>query len=314
MLGLTTHYDSLKVTRDAPPEVIRAAYQALASKYHPDRNPNNAEAERLMKLVNAAYEALGDPAKREQHDRWIQSMEMMAQQAALVHHAQRGRRPDDAPSVPYAPRDNPGARSKRAPLWVFTGVTLALLAGVAAWLVPMLFEDHSISARSLSSAAAAREGAGERIAERVAVAPAPANMPTYVRPSRAPSGEAWPTESGYIPGFKVLFNDGQSTVTLDNSANSSDVYLKLYAYRDARSFTVRWVYVKGGDAFTVRDLRPGRYEIRYRDLDNGIVTRSEPFELRENTVAEGTRITAVRIPLVKATQRDRVAGSFDLDF
>ena len=41
MTKVRTHYDNLKVARNAPPEVIRAAYKALAQKYHPDRNSNN---------------------------------------------------------------------------------------------------------------------------------------------------------------------------------------------------------------------------------------------------------------------------------
>lgn len=70
-----THYDNLKVARNAPPEVIRAAYRTLSKKYHPDHNPNNKEAIRIIQLINAAYEVLSDPIKRETHDRWIAQME-----------------------------------------------------------------------------------------------------------------------------------------------------------------------------------------------------------------------------------------------
>jgi DnaJ-class molecular chaperone len=37
-MAIHSHYDSLKVARNAPPEVIRAAYKALSHKWHPDRN------------------------------------------------------------------------------------------------------------------------------------------------------------------------------------------------------------------------------------------------------------------------------------
>ena len=56
----TTHYDNLKVARDAPSEVIRAAYRALTQRYHPDRNPD-PEAARIMQIINRAYEVLSDP-------------------------------------------------------------------------------------------------------------------------------------------------------------------------------------------------------------------------------------------------------------
>ncbi|MDF2457748.1 MAG: putative rane protein [Nitrospira sp.] len=71
MANVHTHYDNLKVTRNAPPEVIRAAYRSLSQKYHPDMNPGKPDAERVMKLLNQAYEILSDPIKRQEHDRWI---------------------------------------------------------------------------------------------------------------------------------------------------------------------------------------------------------------------------------------------------
>ena len=64
MARIRTHYDNLKVTRDAPPEVVRAAYQALSKKYHPDKNPHDVGAHRMMSLINAAYETLSDPVRR----------------------------------------------------------------------------------------------------------------------------------------------------------------------------------------------------------------------------------------------------------
>ena len=63
----TTHYDVLRVTRDAPPEVIRAAYKALSQKWHPDRNPS-AEAGAVMQTINAAYAVLSDPSRRADYD------------------------------------------------------------------------------------------------------------------------------------------------------------------------------------------------------------------------------------------------------
>jgi len=53
----------LGVTRDAPPEVIRAAYRALAQKYHPDRN-KSVDAAARMQVINEAYAILSDPVRR----------------------------------------------------------------------------------------------------------------------------------------------------------------------------------------------------------------------------------------------------------
>ena len=75
MPRIHTHYDNLKVTRNAPPEVIRAAYKTLCQKFHPDRNPDNKSAEKTFLIIRSAYETLSDPAKRKLHDAWIASVE-----------------------------------------------------------------------------------------------------------------------------------------------------------------------------------------------------------------------------------------------
>ena len=75
MSRLHTYYDNLKVSRTASPEEIRAAYRRLSQKHHPDRNSGAPEAARIMVLINVAYRALGDPARRAQHDRWIAQQE-----------------------------------------------------------------------------------------------------------------------------------------------------------------------------------------------------------------------------------------------
>jgi DnaJ-class molecular chaperone len=75
MPRIHTHYDNLKVTRNAPPEVIRAAYKTLCQKFHPDRNPDNENAKKTFLLIRTAYETLSDPEKRRLHDAWIVSVE-----------------------------------------------------------------------------------------------------------------------------------------------------------------------------------------------------------------------------------------------
>lgn len=57
------HYERLKVTRDAPPEVIRAAYRALAQAL-----PEDAQREAQQRALNTAYETLIDPDTRQAYD------------------------------------------------------------------------------------------------------------------------------------------------------------------------------------------------------------------------------------------------------
>ena len=65
---MRTHYENLKVAENAPDEVIKAAYRALSQKYHPDKNSGDAEAHRIMQIINAAYAVLSDPVQRSRYD------------------------------------------------------------------------------------------------------------------------------------------------------------------------------------------------------------------------------------------------------
>ena len=56
-------YKVLGVSPNATDEEIKQAYRRLAKKYHPDRNPGDAEAAKKMQQVNAAYEQIKNPAK-----------------------------------------------------------------------------------------------------------------------------------------------------------------------------------------------------------------------------------------------------------
>ena len=64
------YYKVLGVSQSASEKEIKSAYRKLARKYHPDLNPNSADAERKFKQVNEANEVLSDPEKRKKYDQY----------------------------------------------------------------------------------------------------------------------------------------------------------------------------------------------------------------------------------------------------
>lgn len=71
---MKTHYEILGLLNSADDVVIKAAYKALAQKYHPDKHKTNQEmATRLMTELNAAHAVLGHKSKRKEYDAWLLS-------------------------------------------------------------------------------------------------------------------------------------------------------------------------------------------------------------------------------------------------
>jgi molecular chaperone DnaJ len=64
------YYDVLGVGRDASTTDIKAAYRRLAVQYHPDRNPDDPDAEERFKEASEAYAVLSDTEKRSRYDRF----------------------------------------------------------------------------------------------------------------------------------------------------------------------------------------------------------------------------------------------------
>lgn len=64
------YYELLGVARTATPDEIKKAYRRLAVRYHPDKNPDNKEAEEKFKEISTAYAVLSDSDKRRKYDQF----------------------------------------------------------------------------------------------------------------------------------------------------------------------------------------------------------------------------------------------------
>ena len=284
MAKIHTHYDNLKVARGAPQEVVRAAYKALSQKYHPDKNQGDEKAARIMAIVNTAYNILSDPIRRKEHDEWISAEEWEVEW--LESSGEEGTRPrGETWEAPPAPRHR--RRLLREPRW-----WLGMLGGVAAGAVCALV---LVQQPRLLPAALAFNAKPETIPPLTSVpapdpdawaAPSGAKTPPaavktlavtqLLVPARqpecdtdlvtpaAPNGEPWPEQSGYIPGYPLGNNGREMTVVVDNSANASPVFVKIYDLD--RNANVRHAYVLGNGMLTIDGLAAGKYEVRYQNV------------------------------------------------
>lgn len=69
-MSKSDYYEMLGVSRDVSADELKKAYRKKAVKYHPDKNPDDAEAEARFKEISEAYDVLKDDQKRAAYDRY----------------------------------------------------------------------------------------------------------------------------------------------------------------------------------------------------------------------------------------------------
>jgi hypothetical protein len=141
-----------------------------------------------------------------------------------------------------------------------------------------------------------------KISQLVAQSKTPTSALKYIRPKTADNGSPFPKKSGYIKGYPIQFKAGYSTLTVNNSKNSSDVFVKLYALDAMPPQPVRVFFIRKGDKFTADNIKSGNYDIRYRDLNYGGLSRTDTFNIAEPMTFEGaTRYKRMVLTLYKVT-------------
>jgi hypothetical protein len=137
----------------------------------------------------------------------------------------------------------------------------------------------------------------------------PAARPKWVRPSLSPVGTPWPTRAAYISGYEVQAQGGLSSVMIDNSSNSSDVFLKLVWLSSTEAIPARMCYIPAYSKFTFSSVMAGRYDVRYRDLQSGGLSKTEEFSLEEHETYSGTSYSNLTMTLYKVANGNMTTES-----
>jgi len=284
MERVRTHYDNLRVARDAPAEVIRAAYRALAQKHHPDIN-QAPDAEHVMKMLNEAWAVLGDPARRAEHDRWIaeQERESIVVDFSAVRptpYAHAAPEPAYEPVYeppPAAPTFERFTRWLAGAGWKLYGALAIASLALLVWLLsPPL--DPAWQPQGEWRAPAGEAG-----------------------PLWSPNGKPWPTHASYLEDKPQQATGGLSKLIIDNVSGTANVHVKLCEAGAQRCDGLRHVFIPFGDSFTLNEIPAGSYELRYRDLTSGQTVKSEPIVLGQVQDEQGARFSVVRVSLYRLT-------------
>ena len=178
-------YEVLQVRRTAEPEVIRAAYRALARKHHPDFGGKPEH----MAAINVAWSVLGDPTGRAAYDATLQTAGP-ERPATAAYTA-----PSPAPNVPPSPEAGRGLSGRR-PATPAQGGSVLDFGRYSGWTVASLVNHDPDYLVWL-----ARTPIGRRLSSEIEEVLArrenetAALRPTPKRAQRRPYGRPWATTS-----------------------------------------------------------------------------------------------------------------------
>ncbi|AOR64264.1 J domain-containing protein [Pectobacterium wasabiae] len=275
---MRTHYDNLKVSKDAPIEVIQAAYRSLAKKYHPDINKDNPDAARIMQIINSSYEILSDPQKRKEHDSWIIKETWRERaEATLKQNAQT----KISTPTQKVKNDKNSFITKTIDL-IFSifsllrlGFGLCVIGFVAYAIISGIFK----TSVSLTN----NKNDNSQIIE-------PSKQKTFVNSSNICNASV---KNRKWPITPTIFNqkdrrNGLSSLTLDNTRNNEDIYVRFTFEQDKNtSKFLRDVFIPAGNYAVLEKIPVGIYRVKTQNIKTGCVQISEPITMIERKTTTG---------------------------
>jgi len=309
---MRTHYQNLKVAENAPQQAVKSAYRKLCLKHHPDRNPGNPDSQRIMQILNDAYDVLSDPVKRRAYDQDL--VLKRAREASGARHtspASSSSRSSSHQSWPRSTYQAPPSRARRAyapgpiPNWrsfyahpaprygwqrfvqeagISYGMLFVFFCLTGANLFYHFHDSNSMPWGSTSANNSPRE-------RRSAYAPYRVyrSNPHYVRPETAPNGRPWPATTDYVDGYPVLLDEGDAQIELVNPPSLPDLFVKLVSLDANRPYVVRTLFVRGGSSVTLSTVSPGLFDLRFQNLKTGEIRKTGTFELRVSNLSKRVR-------------------------
>jgi len=295
-----SHYENLRVGRNAPPEVIRAAYRALCQLHHPDLNSKDVDSNRKLAIINRAYETLIDSEKRREHDEWIEDQEWEPDEDEIAE--------EDSQSNPEQCRDESSTntaatagmrwtwRPNQLILWIGL-VTGGMVLAYYPWenysrsnvlVYPQVqnrtFDESIPPTPSLTTAGKQNTFGGTPTASR--------------RLEFAPNGRSWPAQTGYLRGYPILHQQGNSTIRINNTSGIENWNTKLVSVESDGLYDVRYLLMKTGDEFILKDVLAGKYELHFQSLaDEKNCWKSPVYLINEERQENGIRYTTLSLTI-----------------
>jgi len=260
-----------------------------------------------MQIINASYEVLSDPRRRRAHDDWISRSE------SGVAADKRSESGEGLAQVRPGiwKRITGSIRATNAPAaWFRENWGLLLCGAFVAFYMYTTFVDKPL----VVPAPGPKPYSGVAPAAPLPVPSSATDLPRYVRPAADPKGYAWPNVAQLLVHYSRLNVGGHSKVTVDNSQSDSDVFIKLVSLSGPQAYPVRTAFIPARASLTLDKLTAGSYDIRYRDLDDGSLMRTEAFDITERKLHDergtGVEFTTLSFSLYKV--RNGNAQSYPL--
>jgi hypothetical protein len=288
-----TYYEFLGISRSATHTEIRDAYKNMAMHVHPDRIGGDGA---LMKVLNSVYAVLSDPLKKAKYDATLEPRQNPPAQP----------RPPEATPRPQPVRKSMDEAELADKIIRYGRRTLGIAClGMCVFMViSSIFNLKQLSKNQVYQGGPPKPSSGKihtSPSHAPPARPVPPPRTVWLRPRSTPEGKPWPSQASALGIQDTRSEGGLCSVTIDNSRNSSDVYLKLFLLTGAAKADVRRCFIPAKGKFIFEKVATGRYDVRYQDLTDGGFSKTEAFSLTQTTTSYGTTYSVLSLTLYKVS-------------